>query len=365
MKRLNILVVEDEDSLYNGYLDTADELSTELTLKINLLRSKTAVDACDSLAKQEFQGAIIDLNLFGDTDPEAPSGVKVILEIIKGYRIPIVIVSGNLQHLPDSIESGVQFIKRHDRTTSNKLIFKEIIDIFQTGILNIIGGKGLIEDGLNKVFWEHLSKDIDAWFVTGESTEKSLLRYTLNHLSAYLNEHDDSMDSYREAEFYLKPPIKNIIASGDILRNPESNERFILLSPACDVEVRSDGKINAKSLVLGKISDSAPHSLADNELTKSNGKTSTVGFITKVVKGTELKCAFLPQYKELEEGIIDFQNLMTISLTEYMKLERLATVSESFFKDIQSRFSSYYARQGTPDLNKETIIDSYKAQHFP
>lgn len=83
------------------------------------------------------------------------------------------------------------------------------------------------------------------------------------------------------------------------------------------------------------------------------------------MRGTELKCAFLPEYKELEEGIIDFQNLMTISLTEYMKLERLATVSESFFKDIQSRFSSYYARQGTPDLNKKNIIDSYKTQHFP
>ena len=229
---------------------------------------------------------------------------------------------------------------------------------------------GLIEKKLNEVFWDHLSKDIDAWFTTDKNVERSLLRYTLNHLSAYLDENDDPIDSYREAEFYLKPPIKNIIASGDILRKPESKERFILLSPACDVAIRNAGAdekpiINAKSLVLGKISDSAPHSLVNNELTKNVGKSSAVSFVTKVVRGTELKCAFLPEYKELEEGIIDFQNLMTISLTEYMKLERLATVSESFFKDIQSRFSSYYARQGTPDLNKKNIIDSYKTQHFP
>lgn len=371
METLNILVVEDNDAAFNSYQDAADELS-DANFTIQLKRSISAATAIQELKEEPFQGAIIDLNLVGEADPEKASGNEVISEIHENFRIPIIVVSGNLQNLEAEFNTPEsQFLKtfsRDDRT--NIEIFQEIINIFKTGILDIIGGTGLIEKKLGEVFWDHLSKDIDAWFYTDGNAERSLLRYTLNHLSVYLDEHDEgSIDSYHEAEFYLKPPIKKIIASGDILRNPESNERLILLSPACDVEIRNgdDGQetINAKSLVLAKISDSDPQSLVNNGLIKNSGKGPTVDFLSKVVKGTELKCAFIPQYKELREGVIDFQNLVTVNFDEYKEFNRLATVSESFFKDIQSRFSSYYARQGTPDLNKETIIRSYKEQHFP
>lgn len=38
------------------------------------------------------------------------------------------------------------------------------------------------------------------------------------------------------------------------------------------------------------------------------------------------------------------------------------SITWPFFKDIQSRFSSYYARQGAPDFNKKALQDSYFTQ---
>jgi CheY-like chemotaxis protein len=371
MKQLNILIVEDEDDLFNSYQDAADDLETA-NLEINLTRCKKSDEALEELSKQEFHGAIVDLNLEGDTTPDQPSGVNVIAEIHKEYRIPIIVVSGNLGNLPDKYsQNTTEFLHIYDRSPdiSNIEIFNKIIQIFDTGILNIIGGKGLIEEKLNKVFWEHLSKDIDEWYGKEEKTvEQSLLRYTTNHLSAYLEKSDDGSDShYEEAEFYLKEPIKETISSGDILIDKKTNERYILLSPACDVEPRKgDGDkifINAKSLVLAKVTDIAPDLLMKNGHIKSVGKDRVRSFIYSVVHGTILSCTFLPKYKEVEAGIVEFDNLITVPFHSYTDFYRVATVSVSFFKDIQSRFASYYARQGTPDLNKKRIVENYLAIH--
>jgi len=370
METINILVVEDEDALFNGYVDSAQELS-DASLNIQLARGVTAEEASRVLVENEFHGAIIDLNLLGDTNSEDPSGVCVISEILTEYRIPIIVVSGNLQNLPEKFDPNEhEFLKSYDRDTQNKIIFEDILRIFKTGILKVIGGKGLIEKNLNTVFWSHLSKDIDAWYDESDDVvERSLLRYTINHLLAYLDKSDDgSHNSYHEAEFYLKEPIKNIISPGDIVVNPITNDRYILLSPACDVEVRQgvEDTINAKSLMLGKIYDSRPESLVDKGLLKrGHNKSDVRSLIGKVVKGQEAKFIFLPKYKELGEGIINFQDLLTINFNEYRTYQRLATVSVSFFKDIQSRFASYYGRQGMPDLNKTGIIENYIQQHYP
>jgi len=365
MEILNILVVEDDETAFKGYQDASDDVS-DANLKIELERSVSAKEAIQKLNKSSFQGAIIDLNLINENGSEEASGNEVISEIHKSFRIPIVVVSGNLHNLDNEFVNSSQFIKALTRGDElNVDIFQGIIDIFQTGILNIIGGKGLIEGGLSRVFWEHLSKDIDAWFGVGKSAEQSLLRYTLNHLSVYLDEYEEgSIDPYHEAEFYLKPPIKKNIASGDILQKNGSHERFILLSPACDIEVRSNGKMNAKSLVLARICNSDPATLLAGDYIKKNKPDNARSFIRSVVHGTKLQNAFLPPYKEIKEGVIEFHNLVTISPDDYNNYQRLATVSVSFFKDIQSRFSSYYARQGTPDLKKESIVDSYMREHF-
>jgi hypothetical protein len=73
----------------------------------------------------------------------------------------------------------------------------------------------------------------------------------------------------------------------------------------------------------------------------------------------------MPSYKDIDSGIVDFQKIKTISLPEFLLLTRLATISESFFKNIQAQFANYYARPGQPDLDKDGIISKHVNQHFP
>ena len=60
---------------------------------------------------------------------------------------------------------------------------------------------------------------------------------------------------YHQAEFYIKPPIKEYIASGDIISI--NGHKYINLSPACDVDVRDviEGKpiINANRVVVAPL----------------------------------------------------------------------------------------------------------------
>jgi hypothetical protein len=73
---------------------------------------------------------------------------------------------------------------------------------------------------------------------------------------------------------------------------------------------------------------------------------------------------FIPKHNEIEAGLIDFQDKTSVDVnTVEQKLEtqkciRLATVSMPFLKDIISRYSNYYARQGSPDFDEDEIFES-------
>lgn len=359
MTKINILVVEDNDTAFNNYDDWVEGDFNEQNKSIVLSRAKTAKEAIELLNSQEFHGGIIDLNLYQEATNQA-SGNQVIKEVVEKYRIPVVVASGNTGNLDHNLSpKDSAFFKVFTRDDDTSTIFAPIINVFETGVFNVIGVKGEVEEGLQKVFWEHLAHDVDDWFEWKEDSEKSILRYTLNHLKAYL---EKGIHSFHGAEFYIKPPIVDHISSGDMVLDKALAKRYLLLSPACDVTVREekDGapQINANTLILCEVVEVTPECFLESGLIKKINKGSFKDVLKRAVQGTDSRMVYLPQYKNIDAGIADFRNISTVKLDEFIKYERLATVSESFFKNIQSSFASYYARQGQPDLDKNTIIDS-------
>ena len=86
----------------------------------------------------------------------------------------------------------------------------------------------------------------------------------------------------------------------------------------------------------------------------------------RIVSGQWDKYVYLPQYRGLKAAIADLQNLYTIKLDVFLnEYTRVATISSPFLKDIQSRFSSYYGRQGQPDMDKKKFILGHKAALAP
>ena len=363
---VRILVVEDDEDQLEIYSDAADELST-VGIRIELTARKSAAEAKQDLLSTEFDGGIIDLNL-SSGDPGEASGNEVLLEITEKHRFPVLVVSGNLQNLDGQVQQS-GFLKTFDRDTPNEEIFEYLLKIHATGITRILGGRGLIERHLGEIFWKHLACDFDGWDAGDRDSEKTLLRYAVAHLSEYLDLPGGAANEYyHEAEFYIIPPIRKYIATGDIVN--KEGDRFIVLSPACDVAVRDDDGekpvINTESIVLAPVYELARKVFLQKGILREEDNTDRrKKILDEIIKGQREKYVLIPEYRNIAAGIVDFQNLITWSLDEYLTAERLATVAGAFLKDIQSRFAAYYGRQGQPDLDKKDLLKKYKSKLAP
>jgi len=68
---------------------------------------------------------------------------------------------------------------------------------------------------------------------------------------------------------------------------------------------------------------------------------------------------FLPKFLDFKAKVIDFQDIQTVDITEIGRYKKIMNISLPFIKDIQSKFSSYYARQGSPDFDFSKITEEY------
>jgi hypothetical protein len=360
-----VLIVEDNDDMYDAYADSAAELSTEKK-KIILARESSAEKAQGALLSNNYDGAIIDLNL-DQGKPEEASGNIVLKEIVESHRFPVLVVSGNLQNLDEAIrkkKSG--FLKFFDRETPNDEIFGHLLKVHETGITRILGGRGQIEQRLGEIFWRHLACDFDSWDAGTRDSERTLLRYTVAHLAEYLDIPNGENRFYHEAEFYIRPPIRKHIATGDIVEH--GGVRYIVLSPACDVAVRDEDDkgnpiINADRVVLAPLIRVArEYFLRSGIIAEVDNADRRKKILEDLIKGQREKYAFLPGYGDIYPAVVDLQNIHSWTLDQFLDANRIATVSGIFLKDIQSRFSSYYGRQGQPDLDKSKLLSEYKAK---
>ncbi|MBY7946676.1 hypothetical protein KW479_21460 [Vibrio fluvialis] len=357
---VKILVVEDDESAFESYQDSADEVSEEFAnITIQLINKQNPADALASISNDEFDGAIIDLNLDESSKAVEAEGNEVINSIYKKNRFPIKVISGNLGNLsPDIEDKKSPFLCFHTRDVENNQVFRDFVELYQTGITKILGRRGKLENMMSDVFWKHLANDMDGWSKEG-TDEETLLRYTLNHLNEYL---DRSARTYNNKEFYIKPPIQKHIASGDIVQNGE--QRFIVVSPACDIAPRDgDGeipKINANKIILCPlISVDRKDWLKRGVINEKQNKKEVKNALDKIVKNQDPKFHFLPEHGELQASISDFQNIDTCTMEQYVTYDRLATVSTSFMKEVHARFVAYIGRQGQPDLNKRSLVERH------
>ncbi|WP_444929133.1 hypothetical protein ACJJIF_14970 [Microbulbifer sp. SSSA002] len=357
-----LLIVEDDDDMFEGYQETAEELSNkDSQIEIEIERADTAKKAIEALSSSNFDGAIVDLNLLND--PDQPTGNLVLHEIVDNQRFPVFVVSGNLNNLdPEIVGQKSNVLRFYSRDEPNEKIFNTLLSLIQTGVTKFLGVRGEIDQYLHKIFWKHLAHDLDT---ENPLSDRALVRYTINHLGEYLHLPEDNDRHFHEAEVYVRPPIRQHIATGDIVK-AECGATYIVLSPACDIAVRNvvEGKpeINAGRIIIAPLIQVERQKFLDHGILKPDQDTSDKRekLLNTLVKGQREKFVFLPGHSDLSPSLIDFQNILTWSYDEFSKTSRVATVSGLFLKDIQSRFSAYVGRQGQPDLHKSKIVKNTK-----
>ena len=216
-----------------------------------------------------------------------------------------------------------------------------------------MGGRGIIEETLNKVFQQNLIEQKDIWIDYGKRdssrTEKALLRYTLNHLLQLL---DDDADSYFPEEVYLFPSLTEQIRTGSIVRKRNSDKWFSVMNPACDLVLRKNDRFKTDRILLVEIEkelDVTEPALRD--ITKASKRKNKLNDVF----GNNYTDYYhwLPKTDFFKGGFLNFRKLSTLEIEPFReKFHPPETqISPPFVKDIVARFSSYYARQGQPNID--------------
>ena len=359
---MRLLIVEDDKDQVQMYHDVIESYNRQQGCAITPITKNDLKEAKLALLNPEFDAAVIDLKL--DNGSNELQGIELIKSIQDKLRFPVFVVSGSIAQIDDIEEST--FFKKRLRDGDFKTVLAEAYGIFQTGITHILGSKGIIENHLNAIFWKHLSNSMNVWINdenrSPEQKQKTLLRYTLLHIQEYLELTEESdFENYHSGEIYITPPIKKRVFTGDIVVNKNDGLSYIVLTPSCDL-----AQSKAKDILLALIENEDSGIILEktNIIKKGNSDEKILLDATNNLKALinnsfSNKYHFLPGYKEIKAGLINFQKINSIRVKDFNdNFIIIASVNSSFTKDIVARFSYYYSRQGSPDFDVEEIYKS-------
>lgn len=347
MTDFKLLLVEDDEQDSESCTDCVRDFEKDNKCVIDLVKCRSVSEAIEKL-DNSFDAAIIDLRL----GENGGAGNEVIKRIEDSYfRIPVAILTGT----PDATDSeyaNVGVFKKGAEGAGYEDLLNHFWKIHNTGLTRIMGGRGIIEETLGKVFLNNLLPQSKKWVVYGEEngplTEKALLRHTLNHLLQLL---DDDDSSYFPEEVYITPPLTNTIRTGSIVKKKDSDSFFTVMNPACDLVIRSNGHRKTDRILVVEID---PHTqLIPGYQTREISNSQKSAF----KNNKEDYYHWLPETDSMTGGFMNFRKLLTLSIEEFENDfdSPKSQISPSFVKDIVARFSAYYARQGQPEINRDHI----------
>lgn len=351
---LKILLIEDTESDIATCVDAVRRFNhqNKEDFVIELTTSDDLEKGCD-LLDNSFAGAIIDLKLnTGVVDGEY-QGNDVIRLIQDRYRIPFAVLTGTPEQAIEEKPTFFDIFKKGEKEYIE--LFNDFLKIHKTGVTKIFGGEGLFETTMDKVFWDNIVPHFSAWKEQSElkvETERALLRYSLNHLIEKL---DNDSDICVPEEMYIAPPASTSIKTGSIVQCKISNIYFIILSPACDLAIRGSGAFKTDRVLVCAIDEFAP--IRDEIIATLDDEHQNASYkrakIEELIKNNWKICYhWLPNANDFSGGIINFRKVETYSpahFNEIFEVPKVQVVSH-FIKDIISRYSAFYARQGQPDL---------------
>ncbi len=358
MNSIRLLVVEDDPQDIGTCRSTVERYRDEKQREVELVECKDVDEAFGKL-DNTFDGAIIDLRL-GDDGDEGNQVIQRIKE--RQYRFPVAILTGTPTSAdPEFLYIGV--FKKGDPGAGYDDLLDRFWRIHDTGLTRILGGRGIIESRLSAVFWRNILPQIEKWEAYGQAnstrTENALLRHTLNHLIQLI---DEDIERYFPEEFYLFPPPSENLRTGSILNDKESDQQFAVLSPDCDLVVRSDGTRNTDRILFVEIV--SPKVLFDwfgSDAPSALGRDRKDTLVRALENNGPRYYHCLPETDFFSLGFLNFRRVSTMGVDEIKQkfdLPPKVQISPPFVKDIVARFSSYYARQGQPDIDFSNLVGS-------
>lgn len=369
---IKILLLEDDEGEVDELTTTAERLGEEKNIQTDFIvfPSLTA-EVYEKLVKEHFDFLVVDLSLSGD-DADHFSWKDFIDIVFKKFHIPIIINSWNQD---PNIPEENSLVKLFNRSNSAEEILNYIFNVYKTGITKVFWRNWPINSTLTDLIYRGELPDIQKWisdWTTIFNSEESLARYILSHLESRLS---NNYKNFHTEEVYLKVKTEEIgndqsikLKTWRIIKQIGTDQLYVIINPACDI---ANGKfVNIICLHIDPLAEVFNDqdfigNINDYLNNQSNNKKEK---IEKYIKGkTGDFSIILPKTSLCEGGCINFKKIKSLDHSQISQTtpplllwyEAVCDIAPLFVKDIISKFSSYYARQWTPDYKDVFYFKSF------
>lgn len=394
MSIVKVLYVEDDEKNRNDLKELlSDSVVSGMTV---CLECEASFEKAIERSK-DYHLLILDLFQGPATNGGLNLGEKVFDTIRNSIFIPIVFYSGNTLSVRD-LRSQVVGVVSKGEDNELDVLKSEMGRLISSGIPTLREKvHNEIDAEFNRYFWGIIQEQNNI-FKAGEedfSLGYLLLRKFADSLSKenikeILHDNFISTDKVHPMEFYIYPTeISREYECGEIIKNKDSKDVYVVLTPSCDFIKRTGKQRKAEHVLLARtvllnsrleytsildlnakiaetnksINELAVEGKTDEDLQKKaeelvKTRTKKIGSFKQFVNsGNSDRYFFLPGTPFIEDRVIDFQDKLMVSYESLKNdFDRLAKLDDPYAQSMHSSFIRYYNRIGFPDIDADYII---------
>lgn len=359
------LVVEDREEIGTqlleavaGFLDAPDTVEGKLC--------RTFREAIVWLDVERFDLLILDLKddgVYGLDEHDVSAGMEV-FDALKTTRfVPVIFYTAHAHKVRDMQTSFVRVV---EKTEGLVRLNEEVNRIFSTRLPAL---SRRLEELKREYLWDFVGNHWQEFDSPHEKADLACLlarrlALTLQQEAAGLagevtgGATAEARKTIHPMEMYIRPPVSSNRQAGDIVKGRvgDADGFWLVVTPSCDFEERHP--LNNVLLACCMPLTDTPEFTA----WKENQAGDTTGRLKALIGDNRQKLQaerykFLPGTFFLPDSIVDFQQLRTVTLEELNRLEVIASLDSPFAEALLARFARYYGRLGTPDIDRNVVIE--------
>ena len=333
--------------------------------------------ALNRIEYHRYDLIVCDVYLDVESQNKAPGSGTIasrpIVTEIRNHRFcPIVLFTSGTA--PDNLVSD-PFIKLVDKASdeSTDNLVGSIQDLIATGIpvmarrmhddLDNFGGSYMW--GLLTERWNEVTNFTGGGAIPLERVVRQRAAFQLARLDP-ASQNPSEIASVSSADYYIYPPVSESFRLGQILKNRENGEIYVILTPHCFLttqpgqdQPRADHILCAATVsadyVLNK--ESWPTHRAKNRERKIDKKLSKVSRIPAVDLGQPRdRYCFLPAFLDIPDLYCDIMKVRSFTYSELIsEFESIAVLTSPFAEALQAQFGRHHSTVGLPQLALEHL----------